>query len=58
MKKKIQSELEQTKKSDEKQLPRLHQQINDKRNELNRIDQQLTQIIQENPLEKLEKSAY
>ena len=56
MKKKIQNELEQTKKSDEKQLPRLHQQINEKRNELNRIDQQLTQIIQENPLEKLEKS--
>jgi hypothetical protein len=55
LKKKVQTEVEQTKKSDEKLLPRLHQQINEKRNELNRIDHQLNKIIQENPLEKLEK---
>ena len=55
LKKKIQSEVEATKKSDEKHLPRLHQQLNDKRTELNRIDQQLNQIIQDNPLDKLEK---
>ncbi len=55
MKKKVQTEIEQTKKSDDKQVSRIHQQINEKRNELNRIDQQLNKIIQENPLEKLEK---
>lgn len=55
LKKKIQTELEQTKKNDEKQISRIHQQINEKRNELNRIDNQLNKIIQENPLEKLEK---
>ncbi len=55
MKKKIQTEIEQTKKSDDKQVSRIHQQINEKRNELNRIDHQLNKIIQENPLEKLER---
>ncbi len=55
LKKKVQTEIEQTKKSDDKQVSRIHQQINEKRNELNRIDQQLNKIIQENPLEKLEK---
>ncbi len=55
MKKKVQTEIEQTNKSDDKQVSRIHQQINEKRNELNRIDQQLNKIIQENPLEKLEK---
>lgn len=58
MKKKIQNELEETKKFDENSLSRLHQQINEKRNELNRIDQQLNQIIQENPFEKLEKFVF
>jgi regulator of replication initiation timing len=55
LKKKVQTEIEQTNKSDDKQVSRIHQQINEKRNELNRIDQQLNKIIQENPLEKLEK---
>ncbi len=55
MKKKVQTEIEQTKKSDDKQVSRIHQQINEKRNELNRIDHQLNKIIQQNPLEKLEK---
>jgi hypothetical protein len=55
LKKKVQTEIEQTKKSDDKQVTRIHQQINEKRNELNRIDQQLNKIIQQNPLEKLEK---
>ncbi|CAF1019239.1 unnamed protein product [Rotaria sordida] len=55
LKKRVQTEIEQTKKSDEKLIPRIHQQINEKRNELNRIDNQLNKIIQENPLEKLEK---
>ncbi len=54
MKKKVQIEIEQTKQSDEKQVSRIHQQINEKRNELNRIDHQLNKIIQQNPLEKLE----
>jgi hypothetical protein len=55
LKKKVQTEIEQTKKFDEKLISRIHQQINDKRTELNRIDNQLNKIIQENPLEKLEK---
>jgi hypothetical protein len=55
LKKKVQTEIEQTKKSDDKQVSRIHQQINEKRNELNRIEQQLNIIIQENYLEKLEK---
>ncbi|UJR34999.1 hypothetical protein I4U23_027775 [Adineta vaga] len=55
LKKKVQAEVERTKKSEEKILPRIHQQITEKRNELNRIDQQLNKIIQENPLERLEK---
>ncbi|CAF3287852.1 unnamed protein product [Rotaria socialis] len=55
LKTKIQTEIEQNKKSDEKSIPRIHQQIIEKRNELNRIDNQLNKIIQENPLEKLEK---
>jgi hypothetical protein len=55
LKKKVQTEIEQTKKSDDKQVSRIHQQINEKRNELNRIDHQLNIIIQENYLEKLEK---
>ncbi len=56
LKKKIQTEIEQTKKeSDEKQVSHIHQQIDEKRNELNQIDQQSNKIIQENPLEKLEK---
>jgi hypothetical protein len=55
LKKKVQTEIEQTKKFDEKLISRIHQQINDKRNELNRIDNQLNKIIQQNPLEKLEK---
>ncbi|CAF4135879.1 unnamed protein product [Rotaria sp. Silwood2] len=55
LKKKVQTEIEQTKKCDEKLIPRIHQQIIEKRNELNRIDNHLNKIIQENPLEKLEK---
>lgn len=55
LKTKIQTEIEKNKKPDEKIIPRIHQQITDKRNELNRIDNQLNKIIQENPLEKLEK---
>ncbi len=58
LKKKVQTEMEQTKKSDEKLIPRIHQQINEKRYELNRIDNQLNKIIQENPLEILEKYFY
>ncbi|CAF1375230.1 unnamed protein product, partial [Adineta steineri] len=55
LKKKVQTELEQIKKFDEKPILRIHQQITEQRNELNRIDNQLNKIIQENPLEKLEK---
>ncbi|CAF0767913.1 unnamed protein product [Rotaria sp. Silwood1] len=55
LKKKVQTEIEQTKKSDEKLISHIHQQIIEKRTELNRIDNQLNKIIEENPLEKLEK---
>ncbi|CAF1286611.1 unnamed protein product [Adineta steineri] len=55
LKKKVQTELEQIKKFDDKPILRIHQQITEQRNELNRIDNQLNKIIQENPLEKLEK---
>ncbi len=48
LKKKVQTEIEQTKKSDDKQVSHIHQQINEKRNEINRIDHQLNKIIQEN----------
>ncbi|CAF1659769.1 unnamed protein product, partial [Adineta ricciae] len=55
LKKKVQTEAEQTKKSQENLLPQIHQQITEQRNQLNRIDQQLNKIIQENPFDKLEK---
>lgn len=55
LKKKVQSENEKLKKSEEKLLVKVHQQINDKRNDLNRIDQQLNYLIQENPIEKLDQ---
>lgn len=42
-------------KLDQKQVSRIHQQINDKRFEISKIDQQLNQIIQLNPCEILEK---
>ncbi|CAF1006350.1 unnamed protein product [Adineta ricciae] len=55
LKKKVQTEAEQTKKSQENLLPQIHQQITEQRNQLNRIDQQLNKIIQENLFDKLEK---
>jgi acetolactate synthase small subunit len=47
LKKKVRTEIEQTRKSDNKQVSRIHQQINEKRNEINQIDHQLNKIIQE-----------